>query len=189
VCRAYAELNDPTAKDESVEGRVKLIAERLFCACATMSAMPIVRCPRGGPAEMVASELTSMLKEFFKSKGSEQSGFRSSQQGRPLLCLFDRNFELATPLQHPWSYQGLVKDVLGMKLNKVDFSVPSRSQGGSVNAQAGKKSYDLDMDRDPFWQQHAASEFPKAAEDVDNELKQYRQEAENVTKQVGLFFF
>ena len=32
---------------------------------------------------------------------------------RPILCLFDRNFDLSTALQHVWTYQPLVHDVLG----------------------------------------------------------------------------
>lgn len=38
---------------------------------------------------------------------------------RPLLALFDRNFDLAAGLQHGWSYKPLVQDVLGLKLNRV----------------------------------------------------------------------
>ena len=30
---------------------------------------------------------------------------------RPLLVIFDRNMDLATPLHHTWTYQALVHDV------------------------------------------------------------------------------
>lgn len=39
---------------------------------------------------------------------------------RPLLILFDRNFEISTAVQHCWRYQPLVQDVLGLHLNRVD---------------------------------------------------------------------
>jgi hypothetical protein len=42
---------------------------------------------------------------------------------RPLLVLFDRNFELAVTLQHQWTYQPLVHDVMGLNLNRITVQV------------------------------------------------------------------
>ena len=41
--------------------------------------------------------------------GAGGAGLAASLQ-RPLLCLFDRNFELSVVLQHAWTYKPLVGD-------------------------------------------------------------------------------
>lgn len=41
------------------------------------------------------------------AEGGAGSGLAASLQ-RPLLCLFDRNFELSVVLQHAWTYKPLV---------------------------------------------------------------------------------
>jgi hypothetical protein len=51
-----------------------------------------------------------------------EAGAAASFQ-RPLLCLFDRNFELAVAVQHVWTYQPLVHDVLGLTLNRTTVTV------------------------------------------------------------------
>lgn len=47
--------------------------------------------------------------------------------GRIVLVLFDRNVDLVPMLSHSWTYQALVNDVLGMKLNRVTVEVRSYS--------------------------------------------------------------
>ena len=172
----YVALNDPAAADRDVEAAVARVVEGLFSVCATLGQPPIIRCPKGGAAEMIASELEKMIRDHVSGKGS---GLFSDLGGggrgggglstrRPLLCLFDRNYDLATALQHGWTYQPLVHDALNMRLNRVDI------RGESVAEQAaGKKSYDLEED-DPFWRDHGDAEFPKVAEEVEAELASYK---------------
>ena len=99
------------------------VVEGLFCALATLGVVPIIRCPRGGAAEHVAAALDARLREAlsagrgggpFAEGGSSASGagLAASLQ-RPLLCLFDRNFELSVVLQHSWTYKPLVNDWVG----------------------------------------------------------------------------
>ena len=159
-----------------MEAAVARVVEGLFSVCATLGQPPIIRCPKGGAAEMIASELEKMIRDHVSGKGS---GLFSDLGGggrgggglstrRPLLCLFDRNYDLATALQHGWTYQPLVHDALNMRLNRVDI------RGESVAEQAaGKKSYDLEED-DPFWRDHGDAEFPKVAEEVEAELASYK---------------
>lgn len=42
-----------------------------------------------------------------------------------MLVILDRNVDLVPMLSHSWTYQALVNDVLGMKLNRVTVEVSS----------------------------------------------------------------
>lgn len=86
-------------------------------------------------------------------------------------------------VSHSWTYQALVNDVLGMRLNRVSvevrsilcqsFSQISNTQLAFVQAPDGgrmqKKTYDLDA-KDFFWSKNAANPFPQVAEEIDLEL-------------------
>ena len=98
---------------------------------------------------------------------------------RPLLCLFDRNFELAVGVQHEWTYRPLVHDVLGMHLNRVTMAAST-----AAGAAGKPTSYELD-ESDSFWQAHCDSPFPKAAEEVDALLKKWTQDKEQVNQAPG----
>lgn len=51
----------------------------------------------------------------------------------PVLVILDRNLDLFPMVSHSWTYQALVNDVLGMKLNRVSVEV-SRIVDGSERA-------------------------------------------------------
>lgn len=99
--------------------------------------LPIIRCPRGNAAEMVARKLDSRLRDHLLSTSSSRSSgsggnlFSSATASlqRPLLVVLDRNVDLVPMLSHSWTYQALVNDVLEMKLNRVTVEVRTlRSQ-------------------------------------------------------------
>ncbi|KAH7429259.1 hypothetical protein KP509_09G038700 [Ceratopteris richardii] len=167
----YVQLNDPHAEDKDVEMTVESIVNGLFCVIVTLGVVPIICCPKGGPAEMVASQLDSRLRSHLNERNNlfMEAGHLGSSFQRPVLCIFDRNFELTAALQHVWSYRPMVHDILGMKLNRV-------VQGG--------KPYELD-DSDPFWVANSSAPFPKVAEVVELELKKYKQDIEAVNRKTG----
>lgn len=185
---AYVALNDPTAKDADVEAAVAEVVKGLLSVCATLGRVPIIRCPRGGAAEMVAQQLEKQLRDHVDARGSmfsDHAGAGSlslgSREERPILCIFERNFDLAAALQHAWTYAPLVHDVLDMRLNRVDIT-----QGSSaLDAAAGKKSYDLE-DNDPFWRANIDAQFPKVAEEVESELAAYKKAIAEVNAQTSL---
>ncbi|KAG0484297.1 hypothetical protein HPP92_008212 [Vanilla planifolia] len=172
----YVQLNDPSAGDQEIQGIVEKITGGLFCVLATLGVVPIIRCAVGGPAQMVAEALDLRLRDHLGIKNnlfSESGGLASSFQ-RPILCLFDRNFELSVGVQHDWSYRPLVHDVLGMKLNKI-----------SVQGEKSLiKSYVLD-DSDPFWVSNSWSPFEKIALEIDAQLNKYKQDVEEVNRRTG----
>ncbi|XP_057749427.1 SEC1 family transport protein SLY1-like [Arachis stenosperma] len=172
----FVQLNDPSAGDREIEGIVEKVVNGLFCVLATLAVVPIIRCPRGGPAEMVASALDQRLRDHLLSKNnlfSEAGNFVSSFQ-RPVLCIFDRNFELAVAIQHDFRYRPLVHDVLGLRLNRLNV------QG----EKGGMRSYELDSS-DPFWAANGSLEFPAVAEEIETQLNKYKKDVDEVNKRTG----
>ncbi|VFQ86504.1 unnamed protein product [Cuscuta campestris] len=173
----YVQLNDPSAGDKDIEEIIEKIVSGLFCVLATLAVVPIIRCPRGGPAEMVASLLDQRLRDHLLVKNnlfSEGGNFSISFQ-RPVLCLFDRNFELSVAIQHDFRYRPLVHDVLGLRLNRL--TVQGEKGGGT-------KSFELDRS-DPFWMANGSLEFPEVALEIENQLNKYKKDVEEVNRRTG----
>ncbi|XP_030512913.2 SEC1 family transport protein SLY1 [Rhodamnia argentea] len=171
----YVQLNDPSAGDREIEEIVERIVSGLFCVLATLAVVPTIRCPRGGPAEMVAMALDQRLRDHLLSKNNlfTEGGVHSSFQ-RPILCLFDRNFELSVGIQHDFRYRPLVHDVLGLRLNRLNV------QG----EKGGMKSFELDSS-DPFWVTNGSLEFPEVAVEIENQLNKYKKDVDEVNKRTG----
>ncbi|CAI9301690.1 unnamed protein product [Lactuca saligna] len=175
----YVRLNDPKATDREIEEIIEKLVSGLFCVLATLGVVPIIRCPRGGPAEMVASLLDQRLRDHLLVKNnlfSENGNFTSSFQ-RPVLCLFDRNLELSVAIQHDFRYRPLVHDVLGLRLNRLTI------QGGGAGG-GGMKSYELDR-VDPFWAANGNLEFPEVAVEIETQLNKYKKDVEEVNRRTG----
>ncbi|CAK9144859.1 unnamed protein product [Ilex paraguariensis] len=159
-----------------VEAIIEKIVGGLFCVLVTLAVVPVIRCPRGGPAEMVASLLDQRLRDHLLAKNnlfSEGGNFTSSFQ-RPVLCIFDRNFELSVAIQHDFKYRPLVHDVLGLRLNRLSV------QG----EKGGMKSYELDRS-DGFWVANGSLEFPEVAVEIETQLSKYKKDVDEVNKRTG----
>ncbi|KAL1827888.1 hypothetical protein ACET3Z_006300 [Daucus carota] len=172
----YVKLNDPSAGDKEIEEIVERIVSGLFCVLVTLGVVPVIRCPRGGPAEMVASLLDQRLRDHLLAKNnlfSEGGSFGGSFQ-RPILCLFDRNFELSVAIQHDFRYKPLVHDVLGLRLNRLNV------QG----EKGGTKSFELDR-FDPFWVANGSLEFPEVAVEIETQLNKYKKDVDDVNRRTG----
>ncbi|CAL9116656.1 SEC1 family transport protein SLY1-like [Musa acuminata AAA Group] len=174
--KTYVQINDPSAGEREIEDILEKIVSGLFCVLATLGVVPVIRCARGGPAEMVASALDARLRDHLVTRNNlfmEGAGLTSSFQ-RPILCLFDRNFELSVGIQHDWNYRPLIHDVLGIKLNRV--TMPTEK--------SAVKSYELD-DSDPFWVANSWSPFQKVAEEIEIQLSKYKQDADEVNRRTA----
>ncbi|WVR08989.1 hypothetical protein IAU60_006049 [Kwoniella sp. DSM 27419] len=184
---SYVVLNDPKAGEVEIEEEVERVAKGLFSVITTMNFTPIIRCPRGNAAEMVARKLDAKLRDHIASSASQRGGAgRDAGFGldglnslqRPLLVILDRNVDLIPMLSHSWTYQALVHDVLDMKLNRVTVESPE-------NGRLQKKSYDIDS-KDFFWEKNAGNPFPQVAEDIDSELSRYKSDAAEITRSTGI---
>jgi hypothetical protein len=118
---------------------------------------------------MVAGMLDSRIRDHLVSRNNlfTEAGHMGTSFQRPVLCLFNRNFELSVAVQHVWSYRPLVHDVLNMKLNRVNV----QGEGGTVGlkGKSGGKAYELD-DGDSFWVANGNALFPAVAQEVEVQL-------------------
>ena len=73
---------------------------------------------------MIATRLDEKLRDYLENEGTLFSNELSSYQ-RPVLVILDRDIDLGVMLSHPWTYQALIHDLLGMKNNRVDVPVSS----------------------------------------------------------------
>jgi len=185
----YFTMNSANTTDEQLDTTVDRIVSGLFSVSVTMGSIPIIRCAKGGAAEMIAAKLDRKLRDhILNSKdsnlfsGAAQKGLgTSTPTSRPALVLVDRNVDLTPMLLHSWTYQSLVHDVLQMRLNQITVEVPGDEASGSKPV---KKHYDLKAN-DFFWAKNAGMPFPNVAEDIDAELTKYKSDADEVTRKTG----
>ena len=182
-------LNRGDVKDTEMLEIINTIADGLFSVFVTLGSIPIIRCPKGNAAEAVAERLDKKIREnlrdtrntLFMNESIGQSGQLSFQ--RPLLILLDRNFDLATPLHHTWTYQAMIHDCFDLKLNRIEI--------GKTAGTA--KTYDL-LNSDKFWKAQKGNPFPVVAESIQEELEKFKQNNEEIkhfkeTMVIYLFFF
>lgn len=144
----YYTLNSAKTTDEQLDATVDRIVSGLFSVSVTMGSIPIIRCAKGGAAEMIAAKLDRKLRDhILNSKdtnlfsGSAQKGVAAgTPASRPVLVLVERNVDLTPMLSHSWTYQSLVHDVLKMRLNQITVEVPGDEASGTKPI---KKHYDL----------------------------------------------
>lgn len=181
---AYYKINSPKTSDEDLDAMVDKVVSGLFSVSVTMGTIPIIRCPKGGAAELIATKLDRKLRDhILNSKDNLFSGNQRALPGvpsaRPVLIIMDRNVDLVPMLSHSWTYQSLVQDVLQMRLNRITLDTDEQDSG-----KATTKSYDL-TSNDFFWQRNAGTPFPQVAEDIDAELTRYKEDASEITKKTG----
>ncbi|XP_061631332.1 sec1 family domain-containing protein 1 isoform X1 [Phyllopteryx taeniolatus] len=186
---SYHAINRGDVQDTDMEAIMDTIVDSLFCFFVTLGAVPIIRCPRGNAAEMVAVKLDKKLRENLRDArnslftGDNMAAGQFSFQ-RPLFVLADRNVDMATPLHHTWTYQALIHDVMDLHLNRVMLEEGAGAEASPAGARPKKKSrrtYDLTA-ADRFWQRHKGSPFPEVAESVQEELDAYRAQEDEVKR-------
>ncbi|KAF2155832.1 Sec1-like protein [Myriangium duriaei CBS 260.36] len=187
----YWAMNSAETSDEELDAKVDRIVSGLFSVAVTMGSIPIIRCPKGGAAEMIAAKLDRKLRDhilnskdnLFSGANTRSNASAGTPTSRPILIIVDRNVDLVPMLSHSWTYQSLVHDVLKMRLNRITVELPADSV--NPGAPATKRSYDLNSN-DFFWARNAGVPFPQVAEDIDAELTRYKDDASEVTKKTGV---
>lgn len=170
--QTFINLNSPTATESLIDETVDKTVNALFSVIVTMGVIPIIRCPRGNAAEIIANKLDSKLRDHVMNSRTNLFSDNNTTLQRPVLILLDRSMDLTPMLSHSWTYEALIHDVLQMKLNRI--TIDESGEG------AKKKSYDLD-NKDFFWAKNASSPFPQVAEDIDIELNKYKKDAAEIT--------
>jgi len=202
--QTFAALHAVGVTDGVVEAVVSAIVDGLFCVCATLTAVPIIRAPLGGAAEMVATQLDARLREHLRARngvlapdvrgrgpgggatGGPPSGSGAAVMVQPVLIILDRTVDLAVMLRHAWTYQALASDVLDVRLNRVRVAAPGDAGGlTSMSAGAPTRTYDLDVARDEFWATNAGAPFPAVADAVAAALTEYQAAVADISRTAG----
>ncbi|OOF94246.1 hypothetical protein ASPCADRAFT_208768 [Aspergillus carbonarius ITEM 5010] len=182
---AYWKINSAQTSDDDLDAIVDRIVSGLFSVSVTMGAIPIIRCPKGGAAELIATKLDRKLRDHILNSKDNLFSNKKSTPGvpsaRPVLIIVDRNVDLVPMLSHSWTYQSLVQDVLQMRLNRI--TVESTDEANPAKG-VTKRAYDLNSN-DFFWKRNAGAPFPQVAEDIDAELTRYKEDANEITKKTG----
>ncbi|KAL1925670.1 uncharacterized protein VTP21DRAFT_553 [Calcarisporiella thermophila] len=174
----YHKLNDPKAAESVIESIIDRATNSMFSVLVTMGVVPVIRCPRGNAAEMIARKLESRLRDHIMN-GRNDLFTKNTQPGfqRPVLIILDRSLDLLPMLSHSWTYQALAHDLLDLRLNRI--TVHNEENGRMV-----RKCYDVDP-KDYFWSKNAPKPFPDVAEDIDLELTKYKNDAADITRLSG----
>merc|ERR1719161_1118300 len=80
-------------------------------------------------------------------------------------------------LKHPWTYQAMCHDVLGMQKSKL--SVPVEQEGG---APPKPRTYDVEW-TDSFFNTHAGNPFPVVAEAVSKEIETFEEKRSQMNQE------
>ncbi|GCF01461.1 vesicle trafficking between the ER and Golgi [Zygosaccharomyces mellis] len=178
--RTYSLLNNPASTEEMITSSCDHIADGLFNAVMTTGSVPIIRAPRGGPAEIVAEKLGSKLRDYvINTRSSNTSGLDSDSLERCVLVILDRSIDFSCMFAHSWIYQCMVFDVF--KLARNTITIPVKGEGG----QETQKKYDIEPE-DFFWNANSHLPFPEAAENVESALSAYKEEASEITRRTGV---
>ncbi|OJD13185.1 hypothetical protein AJ78_06328 [Emergomyces pasteurianus Ep9510] len=184
----YWKINSAQTTDEELDNMIDKIVSGLYSVSVTMGSIPIIRCPKGGASELIATKLDRKLRDHILNSKDNLFSSVNQRQGvgipssRPVLIIVDRNVDLVPMLSHSWTYQSLVHDVLKMHLNRITVEVPIDDSNPAKGTT--KRSYDL-SGNDFFWNRNASVPFPQVAEDIDAELTRYKEDATEITRKTG----
>jgi hypothetical protein len=155
---SYYALNRADALDTDIQSICDSVVDSLFSVFVTTGTIPLIRCPRGNAAEMVARALDKKLRDNVRDPRhsmftGDSTAIAQLSFSRPLLVILDRNVDLATPLHHTWTYQALVHDMLNLDLNRVTLLTADDEPPPSPTSSPQQRTYDL-LHSDRFWEQH-----------------------------------
>ena len=182
----YVKLNDPQVVESEMDALINGVVNSLFGVLVTLGVVPIIRCPRNDAAGMVGERLNKKLHSHLMSTNNlfKDQAYASGSYSRPVLIILDRSQDLAVNLQHGWTYDALLHDVLGMSLNKVTVADPDGPPGGSMSNGRPKqtKTYDLGAN-DAFWMDNSGQPFPKVTDEIEVRLNTWKQQYDAIAAQ------
>ncbi|GME91271.1 unnamed protein product [[Candida] boidinii] len=193
--KLYSKFNNPSTPEDDITIAADKIANSLFATIMTMGSIPIIRCPRGGPAELIGQRLDQKLRDHVINTKYQSNSHSNGNNGvngntnimdsgagkneRSVLVLLDRNMDLASMFAHSWIYQCMVSDVFNLDRNTITIKSVDKEGKETIS------KYDIDP-RDFFWASSSVLPFPDAVENVEKELEKYKQEAQELTNRTGI---
>jgi len=187
IPKAYEAVHSPAATDRDIQQHIEQVVDGLLSVLVTTKSLPIIRCPPGEAAEMVARRLDQRIRELlsrgsagadlFSGSGSTAAMLEPAASQRPMLCILDRDVDLVTMLNHTWTYQAMAQDLLDMRLNCMTVPV---NDDKDASAPPQPKVYSLE-DGDSFWEAHAGDSFPTVADAVTEAVEDFKKTSEGMT--------
>uniref|UniRef100_A0A0N5AUB6 Sec1 family domain-containing protein 1 n=1 Tax=Syphacia muris TaxID=451379 RepID=A0A0N5AUB6_9BILA len=173
---SFFAISDPSVTNQQMESLINSIVDGLFSICATLGIVPIIRCPKDNAAEQVASRLDQKLRDNFRDARNSFFARESIRAGqlnvyRPVLVIADRGIDLATMLQHTWTYQALIHDLMEFDLNRILM----KDKNGKM------KEYDM-ASTDKLWTDHKGSPFPLVAEAIQYDVEAYKNSGDEIKR-------
>lgn len=74
-------MNKGNVKDFEMNATIDILVEGLFSVFVTLGTVPIIRCPRGNSAEMVAEKLDKKLRENLRDSRNNLFLMNPTQMG------------------------------------------------------------------------------------------------------------
>lgn len=118
--------NEQSLSEIQIRSFMNRVAMGLLSTIRVLGALPIIRYPGGGAAEMLSQELFTQLKDVLSPRHPAQTLFEDClvhDRTRPLLVIVDRTSDLFPVLQHNSTYLALINDLLDFKLNRVNVEI------------------------------------------------------------------
>lgn len=75
LCDSYFQFNSDRLSDAAAQALVERVAADLFSVVVTLRVIPIIRAPRNGPAEMVATRLNELLHDHITNNKALASSY------------------------------------------------------------------------------------------------------------------
>lgn len=161
----FTKFNHPQTLEDQIHQLADKLASGILSIILSLGNIPVIRCQRGGPAELVATQLDLKLRDYL----ANSKGLLTIQQPS-VLVLFDRNIDLLSMFLHSWFYQCMISDVFNLKRNTIKVD---------------NKNYDIDP-KDFFWNKNSQLPFPDVVENANIELEQYKKDAQELTNKTGI---
>lgn len=188
--------NSSTSTESSMRPYFDRAVAGLSHVVQSLQTVPVIAYARSSSlSEMLADQLARNVNDLMKEQLLQHN---PSATGRPVLLIVDRSMDPCVALHHPFTYHGLLTDLLGMRLNKVEVPVAAgdganagsgggsgNSNGGAGQAHGAMKTYELEPETDAFYQKYAGCDFGEIGDHVDAALVAYKKEYAEVAARGG----
>lgn len=166
--KIFTKFNHPQTTEDQINGLANDLSNGLLSLILTSGDIPIIRCQRNGPAEFIAQQLDTKLRDYLSNT---KNLIPQPVSKRSVLVIVDRNIDLSSMFHHSWIYQCMISDVFNLKRNTITLP-----EG---------KNYDIDP-KDFFWANNSQLPFPDVVENANIELESYKKDAQNLTAKTGI---
>lgn len=187
---SFKSYNQPSLQESTIMSFMNSVATGLINTLTTLKVLPIIRCPKNGPSQLLAKLLTERLYQLHQETEYQEAFLLKEDSSadvcieeialssrRPILLLTDRGVDISTMLFHSSGYQTLVDDLLKIDSNRVTIPASDEEK---------EKHFSLSSDNDDFWKEFGGRMIPEAVENHSTELQRVSSQVNKIKEQTGL---